>query len=76
MYHLYRVYVKVKTGVSSLWVNLIHIFMIAPLLAYIGYYKKEASGATFDMLLLLAFSGFGYHIYRVILLLNTVTGGK
>ena len=50
--------------------------MIAPLLAYIGYYKKEASGATFDMLLLLAFSGFGYHIYRVILLLNTVTGGK
>jgi hypothetical protein len=75
-YHLYRVYVKLKTGNSSLWINLIHVVLIAPLLFYIGYYEKETLRFAFESLLMLAFAGFGYHTYNLMLLFNTVTGGK
>lgn len=76
LYHLYRVYTKLKTGSSSLWINLIHVFLIAPLLFYIGYYEKETPRFAFEALLMLAFAGFGYHTYSLMLLFNTVTGGK
>jgi len=76
LYHLYRVYTKLKLGQSSLWVNLIHLGMIAPLLLYIGYYGKNTPRAAFELLLMLAFSGFGYHTYSLMLLFSTVTGGK
>jgi hypothetical protein len=50
--------------------------IVAPLLAYIGYYGKETPSAAFEALLVLAFAAFGYHTYSLILLLNTATGGK
>lgn len=50
--------------------------MIAPLLLYIGYYGKNTPRAAFELILMLAFAGFGYHTYSLMLLLNTVTGGK
>jgi hypothetical protein len=43
---------------------------------YIGYYGKDTPNAAFESLLLLAFAAFGYHIYSLMLLLNTTTGGK
>ena len=76
LYHLYRVYAKLKTGNSSLWINLIHVLIIAPLLMYIGYYEKETPRFAFEALLMLAFAGIGYHTYSLMLLLNTVTGNK
>jgi hypothetical protein len=76
LYHLYRVYVKLKTGASSLWVNLIHVILIAPLLIYIAYNEKDTPRWAFETLLMLTFAGFGYHVYSLILLTNTVTGNK
>jgi len=70
------VYAKLKTGNSSLWINLIHVLMIVPLLMYIGYYGKETPRFAFETLLMLAFAGLGYHTYSLMLLLNTVTGNK
>jgi hypothetical protein len=70
------VYAKLKTGNSSLWINLIHILIIAPLLMYIGYYEKETPRFAFEALLMLAFAGVGYHTYSLMLLLNTVSGNK
>lgn len=49
---------------------------LAPLLLWIGYYGKDTTRAAFELLLLLAFSAIGYHIYSIVLQLNTVTGGK
>ena len=76
LYHLYRLYAKLKKGGSSLWANLFHVLIIAPLLCYIGYYGKDTPSAAFEAVLVLAFASFGYHIYSLMLLLNTVTGGK
>ena len=65
-----------KTGSSSLWVNLIHMFLVAPLLLWIGYHGKNTGRAAFEMLLMLAFTALGYNLYGLVLELNTVTGGK
>ena len=76
LYHLYRVYTKLVSGSSSLWVNLIHIILVVPILLWIGYYKKETSRQAFEMLLLLAFSALGYHMYGLVLQLNVVSGDR
>jgi len=43
---------------------------------WIGYYKKETSRQAFEMLLLLAFSALGYHLYSLMLEIKTVSGDK
>jgi hypothetical protein len=73
-YHLYRAYTKWITGNSSLWVNLIHVLLVAPLLFWIGYYKKETTRQAYEMLLLLAFAAGGYNLYNLIVQVSTVTG--
>lgn len=64
-YHSYRAYEKLKENKSA-WINWIHIFLIAPLLLILGYLKKDASGRYFEMLLLLGFAAFGYHVLYLI----------
>ena len=43
---------------------------------YIGYYEKDTARAAFELLLMITFAGFGYHVYSLVLLFNTVTAGK
>jgi hypothetical protein len=76
LYHLYKAYTKWVAGSSSLWVNLIHMILIAPLILYIGYNGKETTRQAFEALLLLAFAALGYNLYSLVVMLNTVTGGK
>jgi hypothetical protein len=61
---------------SSLWVNLIHMFLVAPLLLWIGYHGKNTGRAAFELVLMLAFAALGYNLYGLILGMNTVTGAK
>jgi len=63
-------------GDSSLWVNLIHMLVVAPLLLWIGYYGKETSRAAYELLLMTGFAALGYHLYSLALQINTVTGDK
>ena len=63
-------------GDSSLWVNLIHMLVVAPLLLWIGYYGKETSRAAYELLLMTGFAALGYHLYSLALQANTVTGDK
>lgn len=74
LYHLYKAYKKSISGDSSLWVNLVHIILVAPLMMWIGYYKKETPRSAFELLLLLAFSALGYHLYSLTLMFSTVSG--
>ncbi len=67
LYHLMKMYKKLSMGVSSAWVNAIHALAIAPLLVYIGYNKKDTPRAAYELLLITAFGGFGYHLYSLIL---------
>lgn len=56
--------------------NVFHVIVIAPLLFYIGYMKKDAMSGAFDATLMLAFAAFGYNLYKAVLHSNTVTGGE
>ena len=57
-YHAYKAYVK-KTG----WINYIHIFLIGPLLMYIGYNGIATERKYFEILLMIGFAALGYHGY-------------
>jgi len=61
IYHIYKSLFK-KDG----WVNYIHIFIVGPLLVYIGLNKEETSRKVFEIILMLAFASFGYHGYYLI----------
>jgi hypothetical protein len=62
LYHIYKTYNYIKDG-KGYWVNLIHIFLIGPLLIYIGYNREKTSRKFYEILLLFAFSSIGYHGY-------------
>ena len=61
-YHIYKVYNYIKLG-KGYWVNLIHIFIVGPLLVYIGYNRENTSRLYFELLLMLGFASIGYHGY-------------
>ena len=57
-YHLFKAFMK-----KDAWVNYIHIFLIAPLLVWIGLCKEKTPRKYFEVLLMLGFASFGYHGY-------------
>jgi hypothetical protein len=61
-YHCFKVYNYIKLG-KSYWVNLIHIFIVGPLLVYIGYNRENTARLYFELLLMLGFASIGYHGY-------------
>lgn len=68
LYQSYKAILKFTTNSKSIWVNIIHIVLIAPLLIYIGYNEKKTPRAAYEMLGLLTFAALGYHLYNLILL--------
>jgi len=62
LYHMYKTYTYLKAG-KGYWVNLLHIFIIGPLLIYIGYYGEKTARLYFELLLMLGFASIGYHGY-------------
>jgi len=64
-YHIFKVYNYLTQG-KPIWVNLIHIFLIGPLLIYIGYNRENTSRLYFELLLMLGFASIGYHGYYLL----------
>ena len=64
-YHIYKTYNYIIEG-KGFWVNLIHIFVVGPLLIFIGYCEKETSRLYFELLLMLGFASIGYHCYYLL----------
>jgi hypothetical protein len=58
VYHLFKLLKQ-----EHAWVNYIHIFLIGPLLLYIGFHRENTSRKYFELLLMLAFASFGYHAF-------------
>jgi hypothetical protein len=65
LYHAYKVYKKIKEG-SNPWVNYIHVFIVGPLLVYIGINREKTQRFWFELLLMLGFASIGYHGYYII----------
>ncbi len=60
-YHAYKASVK-KSG----WVNYIHIFLVGPILMYIGYNGVETERKFFELVLMMGFAALGYHGYYLL----------
>lgn len=63
-YHVFKAFKK-----KDAWVNYIHIFLIAPLLVFIGISKDKTPRKYFEVLLMFAFAAVGYHGYYLMTLL-------
>jgi hypothetical protein len=61
-YHIYKTYLKYSAGKNP-WVNLFHIFVVGPLLIYIGYNNRSTPRSAYELLLMLGFAAIGYHGY-------------
>jgi hypothetical protein len=61
-YHIFKVYKYITLG-KGYWVNLIHIFIIGPVLIYIGYNREKTARLWYEILLMLGFAAIGYHSY-------------
>jgi hypothetical protein len=61
LYHVYKSLYK-----KDAWVNYIHIFLVGPLLMYIGFYEDKTPRKAFEIILMFAFASLGYHGYYMI----------
>lgn len=66
VYHGYKAFIKWKAQSPSLWVNLLHILLVAPLLLFIGSKGYDTPRWAFELLAMLGFASLGYHIYSII----------
>ena len=70
LYHGYKAWKRFVAGSPGLWVNVIHVFYVAPLLMYIGYREKDTPRYAYELLALVGFAALGYHMYNLILSMN------
>lgn len=71
LYHGFKAIGRYFAKSPVLWVNLFHVFLVAPLLLWIGYHEKKTERPAYDMLLIAAFGAFGYHLYKLIVVSQT-----
>jgi len=65
IFHSYKTFIKLKDGKNP-WINYFHIFLIAPLIIYIGLNREKTERYYYELLLMLAFADIGYHTYYLI----------
>ena len=65
LYHSYESYSYYMEGKKP-WVNLIHVLLVAPLMILIGSMGMNTPSMYYDMLLMLGFAAFGYHMMRLL----------
>jgi len=70
LYHSFRLFTRLRANSSNAWINAIHVLLVAPLLLYIGYHKKETPRSAYELLLLLAFGAGGYHLFSLVKMLE------
>ena len=60
IYHIYKAYLRITNNANP-WVNLIHIFGVAPLLLLIGYNREKTPRFIYELMLIYGFASIGYH---------------
>jgi hypothetical protein len=66
LFHGFKFVTRYLSGSSYAWVNAVHVFLVAPLLIMIGLNKKETPRMYYELLMLLAFGGVGYHLFSLV----------
>jgi hypothetical protein len=70
VYHGFKLIVRLKNRSGYSWVNAIHVLLVAPLLIYIGYNKKDTPRSAYELLLMGGFAAAGYHLFSLVKQLN------
>jgi hypothetical protein len=70
-YHGFKFLLRLQAQSSYTWVNAIHVFLVAPLLIYIGYHKSETPRFAYELLLMAAFAAAGYHLFSIVRYMET-----
>jgi hypothetical protein len=76
VYHGYKSVIKYKAQSPSLWINLIHVLAVAPLMIFIGSKGYDTPRWAFELLAMMAFAAFGYHLYSIVIDVNDMTNAK
>lgn len=66
VYHGLRLIVRLKNRSGYSWVNALHVAIVAPLLLFIGYHKKDTPRYAYELLLMLGFAAGGYHTFSLV----------
>ena len=64
-YQAYKAFKYYLNGKNYYWYNLMHIFLIGPLLIWIGIKKEKTSSYAFNFLLMFGFASLGFHAYSL-----------
>jgi hypothetical protein len=70
LYHGFKLIMRIRNHSGYVWVNAIHIALVAPLLIYIGYHKRNTPRFAYEVLLMLGFAAAGYHIFSLVKMLE------
>jgi len=71
VYHSYKGFARFAAGSQFLWVNVMHVILVAPVLLWIGYNGKKTERPAYEILLMLAFAALGHHMYKLIVVAQT-----
>lgn len=71
VYHGAKAAIRVMARSASAWINLLHAFLIAPLLIWIGYFGKKTGRPAYELLLMAGFGALGYHLKNLIVITQT-----
>jgi len=52
------------------YINAIHVFIVAPLLMFIGWYAKNTPRAAYEILLMITFGMIGWHTLNLTRMLD------
>jgi hypothetical protein len=74
-YQGYKSFVKWAAKSPSLWVNLFHVFSVAPILIFIGYNGKKTPRSAYELLAILTFGALGYHMYSLVMISRSIQDG-
>jgi hypothetical protein len=69
-YHGFKSYLKWKAQSTSLWINLVHVLVVAPVLIFVGVKGYDTPRWGYEVMAMLAFGTLGYHLYSIVLQLQ------
>ena len=69
-YQSYKYVLRLSQKSGYAWVNLFHIIIVAPLLLYIGYNRRETPRSAYELSIMVGFAALGYHTYSAIKMLH------
>ena len=70
LFHGSKLIARLSVRSDYAYINAIHALLFAPLLMYIGWHQQETPRAAYEVLLMITFAAFGYHLFSLVRILQ------